>query len=682
MSRRGALGALAAALAALALAAPAHAGWGPGAQLVSVDWGRLEQGDGASVAVDVSADGRYVVFQTRAANFFADGDPDPPGTIRRGGIFRYDRTTRQLALVADGDMRDEATGDLVLRGASAPSVSDDGRYVAFATAQRLVPQDVNDNVDVYVRDMAIPLAFDRAGSGAYRLVSARDGGDDPAHYAPRNPPLPSGEPGASVFPGQAISGDGRHVAFRTVEQASDLPDRASTDTPGGNVFVRDLVAHRTVLASPALGPDPTHPAGGALAPVVLSRDGSTVAWVGENGPDQTRMVDGEGLDTGLRHYLWRRWDDPGATTRRVTGLADPDDPACPLSGHVTNDPRAIGPCYGPLADTDAGFNDIGGRAPALSADGWTVAFLSGAAPRPADDVDAYLDAYVTSMRPGVSRKAGTRVITAGTTALNPRANGDVESVALSGDGRRLLLVAARRQFLPPAPPLVGEPRTSEGGSELYLVDLAAGQTRRVLWTPSGGDVDGSVDANAALSANGRVAAFTSSATNLIPGDANEVSDAFAVLDTPDAANGRPPTGAGNDPIDDTIGNGGGDGFGVRISGRRDGSLLLRVRVPKAGGIAAIATARADASKAKARRRGGTRARRVAAARARAGKPGVVRMTLALKGRDLRALRRGARLRARVVLTLTPADGSAPRHVSRVATFHLAARANRHRRAGR
>ncbi|HYV17264.1 MAG TPA: hypothetical protein VE972_14720 [Conexibacter sp.] len=677
MSRRRVLAALTAVLGALALAAPAHAGWGPGAQLVSVDWARLEQADGPSTAVDVSADGRYVVFQTRAANFFADDDPDPPGVIRRGGIFRYDRTTRQLALVADGDLRDEDSGDLVLRGASAPSVSDDGRYVAFATAQRLVPQDVNDNVDVYVRDMAIPLSFDRAGSGAYRLVSARDGGDDPAHYAPRNPPLPSGEPGASVFAGQAISGDGRYVAFRTVETASDLPDHASIDTPGGNVFVRDLVAHRTVLASPTLADDGTG-AGGALAPVAISRDGSTVAWVGENAPAQTRMLTGESLDPTLRRYLWRRWDDPGASTRRITGLADPDDPACPPDGQVTNDPQATGPCYGPLTDTEAGFGDIGGIAPALSADGWTVAFVSGAAPRPSSAADPALDAYVTSMRPGVSRKAGTQAITRGTTVANARANADIASVALSADGSRVLLVTARSQFLAPAPPLLGDPRSAPGGDELYLVDRAKHELRRVLLTPDGGDVDGGVDPGAALSPNGRVIAFTASSTNLFRGDANDLSDAFAVAETPDATNARPPAGAGDDPIDDTIGNGGSGRdrqLSLRISGRRDGSLLLRVRVPTAGGLAAVATVRPAATKAQRGRR--RPARRVASARARARAAGTLRLTLAVKGRDLRALRHGARLRARVVLTLTPADGSAPRRVVRAATFQLAARDARH-----
>ncbi len=667
----------------LLFAAPASAAWGPGAELVSVDWGRLEQADGGSTAVDVSGDGRYVVFQTRASNFFADGDADPSGRIRQGGTFRYDRVSRGIVLVADGDQLDEQSGELALRGASSPSVSDDGRYVVFSTAQQLVPQDLNDNVDVYVRDLAVPLAADRAASGAYRLVSARDGGDEPAAYAPHVPPLPGRNPGAAVWPGQAISGDGRYVAFRTVEQASDLPARAGVDMPGGNVFVRDLVAHRTVLVSPTL--DGATGAGGALAPVVLSRDGSTVAWVGENAPRQTRMLDGESLDDGQRRYLWRRWDDPAAVTRRVTGLADPDDPACPPGSVVGNDPQAVGPCYGPLADVDSGFNDIGARAPALSADGWTVAFLSGAAQRPAGDADAYLDAYVTSMRPGVSRKAGTRALTRGTTAANPRANGDVESVALSGDGSRVLLVTGRREFLSPAPPPAEEPRTSTGGSELYLVDLASDRIRRLLRTPDGADVDGSVEAGAQLDAGGDVAAFLSTATRLFAGDANEATDAFAVAEATDAANAPPPGGLGRDPIDITIGGRGGSGLRVRVSSRPDGSLLLRVAVPQAGKLDAVATT-GDAAGARAKKARGharrLRARRVAAARALAKAGGTVPVVLKLSGRDRRAVLRGASMRARVAVTLVPKDGSTKRQASVSGTFRVTARADRHRRAAR
>jgi Tol biopolymer transport system component len=655
-------------LAALGPATPAGAHWGPGAELVSVDWPRLEQADGASTAVDVSADGRYVVFQTRATNFFADGDPDPPDRIRQGGIFRYDRTSGALALVADGDQLDEQTGDLVLRGATSPSVSDDGRFVVFSTAQKLVPQDANNNADVYVRDMNVPLTSDRAASGAYALVSARDGGDDPAHYAPRDPPLPTGDPGATVFPGQAISGDGRYVAFRTPELSSDLPDGPTTDTPAQNVFVRDLVAKRTVLVSKTL--DGSGPAGSALAPVVLSRDGSTVAWVGTNASIQTRMIAGEVTDPTIRRYYWKRWNDPSAVTRRVTGLADPDDPACPPDGVVTSSLTATGPCYGPLAQIEQGSTDISSFAPALSADGFTVAFIAGAPPRPAPAGDTALDAYETSMAPGVSRKAGTRVITIGTVLANPRANSDVDAISMSSDGSRLLLTTTRSQFLPPTPPLIGTPRSNPGGDELYLVDLARSETRRILSSPAGGDVDGGVDLNAQLSPDGHVAAFTSAATNLLVGDANDVGDAFAVSETPDPATAPPPSGGQGAPVNVVLdGGGGGAGFAARAISQRDGSLLLRVSVPVPGVVAAVATTVPVATKAKkGKRPAKPKPRRVASAKVRVKKAGLLRFSLQLSGRDLGAVRGGKRLRVRIALTLTPAKRGRARRTSTTGTF--------------
>ena len=41
-----------------------------------------------------------------------------------------------------------------MRGARNPSISADGRFVAFSTGQQLVPADVNGNIDVYVRDLS------------------------------------------------------------------------------------------------------------------------------------------------------------------------------------------------------------------------------------------------------------------------------------------------------------------------------------------------------------------------------------------------------------------------------------------------------------------------------------------------------------------------------------------------
>src|SRR4029077_16022878 len=76
---------------ALVLAPSARAVYGPtaggfGADIVSVERAAEEQADAPTSDAVVSADGRYVVFQTRATNFFendgvANGDPESPGIM-------------------------------------------------------------------------------------------------------------------------------------------------------------------------------------------------------------------------------------------------------------------------------------------------------------------------------------------------------------------------------------------------------------------------------------------------------------------------------------------------------------------------------------------------------------------------------------------------------------------------
>ena len=167
----------------------------------------------------------------------------------------------------------ESDHSLVFRGAQNPSVSADGRYIVFSTAQQLVPQDDNENVDVYVRDMDVPLTTDRKDSGAYALVSAKNGGEEPATYAPRSPPLPGANPGADVWPNTSISANGRYVAFRTPETESDLPDHLAVNTPKENLFVRDLSAKTTTLISSQKKGEPEagEPAGGAIGPTTHQR---------------------------------------------------------------------------------------------------------------------------------------------------------------------------------------------------------------------------------------------------------------------------------------------------------------------------------------------------------------------------------------------------------------------------
>lgn len=663
----------------LLLAASAHAIYGPaaggpGADIVSVDHASDEQANASTTDAAISADGRYVVFQTRATNFFendgvAGGDPEPSGILREGGIFRYDRNTGELALVADGSETLERDHSLVFRGAQNPSVSADGRYVVFSTAQQLVPQDTNENIDVYVRDMDVPLTAER-NSGAYTLVSAKSGGEEPATYAPRNPPLTGANPGADVWPNTSISANGRYVVFRTPETESDLPDHLVVNTPKENLFVRDLSAKTTTLISSQKKGEPEEgkAAGGAVGPTTISGDGSTIAWVATNAPAQTRFLSGESLDVGQPYYLWRRWQEAGSVTRRVTGLADPDDPACQLNEEVTQDPTATGPCYGPLGQQESSLASIAGADPGLSADGYTIAFLAGAALRPNITKSRGLDIFLTSMRPGVTRKAGTRELTLAVSSGAQGSTPSIDSLAISQDGSTIAFTTPRDSFVLPEPQPIGVFRPLPTASDLYVIHLGANTLERAVIGYEGGDPTRSVSVGPTLASNGLTIGFVSSAPNLIFGDANEASDAFtATLQTPGGTS-APPAGV----------NAGSGGFsltavsspelGVKVKRSKDGGVTLLVETPGPGKLvakargsipraAAARTSRAHGSSARA-----AKAKKkaepappvvLASGAATARSEGTTTLTLHISAKYVKDLKRARKLKANVTIAFTP-----------------------------
>jgi hypothetical protein len=90
----------------------------------------------------MSADGRFVAFQSSASNL-VDGD-----TNKAEDVFARDRqlgTTERVSVDSSGEQGDN--------NSYVPSVSGDGRYVAFVSnASNLVGDDTNGTLDVFVRD--------------------------------------------------------------------------------------------------------------------------------------------------------------------------------------------------------------------------------------------------------------------------------------------------------------------------------------------------------------------------------------------------------------------------------------------------------------------------------------------------------------------------------------------------
>jgi Tol biopolymer transport system component len=106
--------------------------------------GRTEP-NGDSFSASISSDGRYVTFATYATNL-VEGD-----TFSEGwgvDVFVRDRQaqTTQAASV-------DSSGTLSNTWSDSPSISDDGRYVAFASeGDNLVAGDTNNNTDVFVHE--------------------------------------------------------------------------------------------------------------------------------------------------------------------------------------------------------------------------------------------------------------------------------------------------------------------------------------------------------------------------------------------------------------------------------------------------------------------------------------------------------------------------------------------------
>jgi hypothetical protein len=441
------------------------------------------------------------------------------------------------------------------------------------------------------------------------------------------------------------------------------------DTPEGQVFVRDLATQHTTLLTQTTrsgGATPLgQPAGGAGGPVVLSADGSTVAWLGANAPAQTQFLNGESLDAHQHYYLLRRWQDPAATTIRFTGLADPNDPACPSGGSVSTGQAATAPCDGPLTGVEAGLNDFNLPAPALSADGTKVAYVATGELRPPQTsfINPGFDLFYVDLGSAAYRAGGLKASTTELTRVgntpDSRASPPIDSVSLTRDGRYIGITTARVVFADPILSSLGTFRQNADVEEAYLVDTSVRTIERIVTGVGGVDADGSVHGALSLSSDASLVCFVSDADNLIVGDANGVADAFVAHRTPVDAKPPPTTTPPTSPFN--LGNSNGPNgpapLHVRTRRRKDGSLLLIVDVPGPGRVTAIA-----------HRRGGKHPPVVGRAFGAAHKRGAFRITLTLLPRYAAALRRGRALHATVTVTWSPKAPKVPKKASFGVTF--------------
>lgn len=385
------------------------------------------QGDlalGTSEWPSLSADGRYLAFQSTAWNLV---DDDGNGVT---DIFVRDMRLKTTSRVSVDSLGVEGDAD-----SEWPSLSADGRFVAFlSAASNLVPGDTNGAQDVFVHDretgQTTRVSVDSAGAQ----------GDADSYFDPR------------------ISADGRYVAFASY--AGNLV--ADDDNGQLDVFVHD----RHLAITSRVSVDSFGRQGNAYSWLPdISADGRFVSFASGAG----NLVDGD--DNGVVDVF---------VHDRVTGQTT----------RVSVDSAGNG------GDGESSY-------PRLSANGRFVAFHSQASNLVANDTNEYFDVFVHD------RETGQTSCVSGNSA-GVENDGNAELPVISGDGRYVAFHSSAGNLLP------GD---TNGTWDVFLRDRETGRLSRQS-VASRSEQGNNHSFGAEMSANGRYIAFHSFAYNIVDRQVN------------------------------------------------------------------------------------------------------------------------------------------------------------------
>jgi Tol biopolymer transport system component len=403
----------------------------------------------------LSADGRFVLFVSRAGNLVT-GQTVPPSPGQ--ALFLYDRSSGAVTLVS------HAAGSLTIPGSygdsSLPSISADGRFIAFQSdARNLVP----DQADLFATQIFL---MDR-NSGVTRQLSGS---------SPTNP--------FSLSFGPTISADGSQVAFYTL--ADSLVAGAKDFNNGEDVILYDTAAGTHAYATlhapgePSVTPDAPSSLRG------LSADGRFVLYESAAANLVAGQVDvNQGTDVFLRD--------------RATGTNL-------LVSHAVSGPVLAG-------------NDQSSSS-ALSADGRFVAFVSVATNLAAGVTDrmiqdpvpgeplSYPDVFLFDRTTGATTLVSRSAVVPGLSAFGPSG-----SPALSADGRYLAFVSSATDLVPGFDDADGL-----GIGDVFLYDrVTQGITLVSHSTGSPSRTGDRRSMNPIVSADGNYVVYESEASDLVPG---------------------------------------------------------------------------------------------------------------------------------------------------------------------
>jgi Tol biopolymer transport system component len=388
------------------------------------------QGDFFSTSPSISADGRYVAFDSGAGNLVS-GD-----TNNTYDIFVYDRQTDTIERVSVNGSGTQGNDH-----SFEPAISADGRFVAFYShATNLVAGDTNGCEDIFVCDRQV---------NTIKRVSVNG----------------SGTQGNAFSLSPAISADGRYVTF-----ISDATNLVAGDTNSvWDIFVFDQMTDTIERVSVNGGGTQGNAASRDHA---ISANGRYVAFDSV----ATNLVPGD-TNNAFDIFVYDRQAD---TIERVS-----------VNGSGIQ-------------------GDSGSFSPSISSDGRYVAFESAATNLAPGDTNGASDIFVYDRQTDTIRRVSED-------GSGTQGNDLSSNSAISADGRYVAFESAASNLVA---------AESNGVLDIFVYDRQTDTIRRVSEDGSGTQGnDASKDPS--ISADGRFWAFESAATNLVAGDTNGVADIFA-----------------------------------------------------------------------------------------------------------------------------------------------------------